>query len=101
MKFSVAQAAQYFGATQGLARTTILSVMERLREKGYLVREKRDGVVHPTFGQQFADDVIRNIPITKTDKSVAAAHNGDRPARRPGETAHKERNGCVPASSTA
>lgn len=40
----VSEVAEHFGATQGLARTTILSVMERLREKGYLGREKQDGV---------------------------------------------------------
>src|SRR5260370_36044832 len=34
---SVGQVAQQFGAPRGLARTTILAVMERLRNKGYLI----------------------------------------------------------------
>jgi predicted transcriptional regulator len=38
--------ATHFAETSGKARTTILTVMERLREKGYLVRKKRDGVYH-------------------------------------------------------
>lgn len=38
---TVAQVAQAFAQSHGLARTTVLSVMERLREKGHLTREKR------------------------------------------------------------
>src|SRR5688500_589780 len=37
---SVGEVAQQFGAPRGLARTTILTVMERLRRKGYLARSK-------------------------------------------------------------
>jgi predicted transcriptional regulator len=36
--------AERFGEERGLARTTILTVMERLRKKGYVVRKRRDGV---------------------------------------------------------
>ncbi len=41
---TVAQVAEAFAQSHGLARTTILTVMEKLREKGYLVREKRGTV---------------------------------------------------------
>lgn len=41
---TVAQVAEAFAHSHGLARTTILTVMEKLREKGYLVREKRGAV---------------------------------------------------------
>jgi predicted transcriptional regulator len=37
---SVGQAAKEFGGPRGLARTTILTVMERLRRKGYLTRSR-------------------------------------------------------------
>lgn len=37
---TVRAVAQEWGAPRGLARTTILTVMERLRKKGYLVRRK-------------------------------------------------------------
>lgn len=33
-----------FGEERGLARTTVLTVMERLRKKGYLERKSRKGV---------------------------------------------------------
>jgi predicted transcriptional regulator len=41
---TVAQVAQAFAQSHGLARTTVLTVMERLREKGYLTREKRGAI---------------------------------------------------------
>jgi predicted transcriptional regulator len=37
---SVGEVAERFGAPRGLARTTILTVMERLRKKGFLARTK-------------------------------------------------------------
>lgn len=41
---SVGEVVQEFGAEQELARTTLLTMMERLRVKGYLKREKRGNV---------------------------------------------------------
>ena len=40
---TVGEAAERYGQPHGLARTTILTVMERLRKKGYLTRTKGDG----------------------------------------------------------
>jgi len=40
---SVSNAVDGFGQTHSLARTTILTMMERLRKKGYLERESIDG----------------------------------------------------------
>ncbi len=40
---TVREVADKFGETHGLARTTILTMMERLRKKGYLVRLKDGG----------------------------------------------------------
>jgi predicted transcriptional regulator len=42
----VSEVAAHFAKTAGKARTTILTVMERLREKGYLTRRKRGGTYH-------------------------------------------------------
>jgi len=42
----VGEVAEHFARTAGKARTTILTVMEKLREKGYLVRKKRKGTFH-------------------------------------------------------
>jgi len=41
---SVADVATKYGEANGLARTTVLTMMERLRKKGYLRRCKANGV---------------------------------------------------------
>ncbi len=41
---TVREAVEMFGEPRGLARTTILTVMERLRKKGYLKRQDKEGV---------------------------------------------------------
>jgi len=41
---SVRDVAEHVALTTGQARTTVLTVMDRLRRKGYLTRSKRDGV---------------------------------------------------------
>ena len=40
---TVREAAERFAETRGLARTTVLTMMERLRKKGFLVREAHEG----------------------------------------------------------
>ena len=41
---TVGEAADEFGASRGLARSTVLTMMERLRRKGYLSRQMAQGV---------------------------------------------------------
>src|SRR5215211_2523430 len=41
---TVGEAADAFGAPRALARSTVLTMMERLRVKGYLARRLVDGV---------------------------------------------------------
>ena len=41
---TVGEAVEAFGSPRGLARSTVLTMMERLRRKGYLGRKLRDGV---------------------------------------------------------
>jgi predicted transcriptional regulator len=41
---TVREVAEHLAAAKGQTRTTALNVMERLREKGFLTREKVDGV---------------------------------------------------------
>jgi len=41
---SVGEVADHFAQTTGQARTTILTIMERLRKKGYLTRKQVKGV---------------------------------------------------------
>lgn len=40
---TVREVADHFAETKGLTKTTILNVMERLREKGFLIREPGEG----------------------------------------------------------
>src|SRR4051794_9291166 len=66
---TVREVANHFAETTGQARTTLLTVMERLRAKGYLSRRKVDGVhqYRPTVSKaalleqvvgDFVDDVL-------------------------------------------
>ncbi len=43
---SVRGAAQHFAVAKGYARSTILTIMERLRKKSHLTRRKIDGIYH-------------------------------------------------------
>ena len=43
---TVAQAVEGFGLPRGLARSTVLTMMERLRKKGHLSRRRADGIYH-------------------------------------------------------
>ena len=45
---TVGEAAEEFGAARGLARSTVLTMMERLRKKGHLARRKVAGVYRYT-----------------------------------------------------
>jgi len=43
---TVGEAAEHFGRPHGLARSTVLTMMERLRRKGHLGRRQLGGVFH-------------------------------------------------------
>ena len=43
---TVGEATEGFGAPNGLTRSTVVTVMDRLREKGFLTREKGDDGVY-------------------------------------------------------
>src|SRR5579883_1174964 len=65
---SVGEVAAQFGEPRGLARTTILTVMERLRHKGYLARRQSKGVYRyaPQTGQaELMRDLVRDF-VEKT-----------------------------------
>ncbi|MBZ4421652.1 BlaI/MecI/CopY family transcriptional regulator [Myxococcus sp. RHSTA-1-4] len=58
---TVGEVAERFGEPQGLARSTILTVMERLRQKGYLTRRKVEGVYQyasPVPASELLRDVV-------------------------------------------
>ncbi len=59
---TVREVADEWGAPRGRARTTILTMMERLRKKGFLIREGADGEgsfrYHPAVAPQA---VLQNL----------------------------------------
>ena len=64
--------ADHFGQTKGLARTTVLTVMEKLREKGHLTREAG------ASGYLYAPNVPkaemqRNLIATFVERSLGGA----------------------------
>ena len=56
---TVRTVAAHFESARGLARTTVLTMMERLRKKGFLTRIKRDGVFQYS-AKQDAGQVMRD-----------------------------------------
>jgi len=57
---SVREAVDGFGAANGLARTTVLTMLERLRTKGYLVR-RHVGAVNVYSPAQEKSEVLRGV----------------------------------------
>jgi predicted transcriptional regulator len=66
---SVGEVAACFGEARGLARSTVLTMMERLRTKGYLQREHDAGVYRytTTTGQQ---DVVSGAVGSFVEKTL-------------------------------
>lgn len=66
---SVGEVAGAFGEPRGLARSTVLTMMERLRAKGFLRREQVDGMYRysATSGQ---DAVVRSAVGQFVEKTL-------------------------------
>ena len=100
---TVREVADYAAETQGLARTTILTVMERLRKKRYLSRRKAGGIyqyfpkiplteILQGMIQQFVDHTLHGAMspffaylcklevISDTTKSISPNFLGSKPA---------------------
>jgi predicted transcriptional regulator len=60
---SVGELQARFGEPKGLARSTVLTMMERLRAKGFLVRKRQDGVFR--YAPREGGDVLslRRLPL--------------------------------------
>ena len=69
---SVGQAAEGFGAPRGLARSTVLTMMERLRAKGHLDREQAEGVYH-YFSPVPAEELLRGAVQTFVEKTLSGS----------------------------
>ena len=69
---SVREVAQQFGEPRGLARTTILTVMERLRRKGYLTRT-RQGSVNRYTPRVAQAEVLQGLVREFVEKTLAGS----------------------------
>ncbi|MGD9854419.1 MAG: BlaI/MecI/CopY family transcriptional regulator [Planctomycetaceae bacterium] len=68
----VGQVAEHFARTAGKARTTILTVMERLREKGYLTRTKLQGTYHYS-PRQTKSDLLAGVVRRFVEESLGGS----------------------------
>ncbi len=71
---TVAETVDEFGAHRGLARSTVLTMMERLRKKGYLARRTSDGVFRYRALSSSADlmkDAVQRFVERNLDGSVS------------------------------
>lgn len=68
---SVGEVAEQFGAPLGLARTTVLVMMERLRQKGFLVRKKApDRRAYQYMPRQEQAEVMRGVIRDFVDRTL-------------------------------
>ena len=82
-RLTVGQAAERFGQPRGLARSTVLTMMERLRKKGHLTRKLQDGLYHyapRTAPGAAVREAVRNFVDRTLDGSIApfVAYLGER-----------------------
>jgi len=68
----VGDVADHFARTSGQARTTILTIMERLRAKGHLTRKRVEGTYHysPVVPK---DDLLRSLVKSFVDTTLAGS----------------------------
>ena len=69
---TVGEVADYFAQTSGQARTTILTIMERLRKKGHLSRKKIGGVYR--YSPKVAkDDLLQRLVKTFVETTLGGS----------------------------
>lgn len=67
---SVGEVAAAFGESRGLARSTVLTMMERLRAKTYLQRKQVDGGVYRYSTTARQDDVVNRAVGSFVEKTL-------------------------------
>lgn len=68
---SVGELQARFGEPRGLARSTVLTMMERLRGKGYLVRRREAGVFR--YAPKEGDDVMSGVVGRFVEKALGGS----------------------------
>jgi predicted transcriptional regulator len=69
---TIREAADEFGEPRGYARTTVATLMERLRQKGYLKREKADGLYRYTSAMP-AGQLMRSVVGRFVDRTLGGS----------------------------
>jgi BlaI family transcriptional regulator, penicillinase repressor len=69
---TVRQVAEHVSRTKGHVRTTVLNVMTRLVNKGYLVRRKREGV-YEYLPRVPAQQLVRNLVHEFADRALGGS----------------------------
>jgi predicted transcriptional regulator len=71
-RVSVGEAVEGFGQPRGLARSTVLTMMERLRKKGHLTRRQVDGVYR--YAPRTAPgDAVQHAVRTFVDRTLGGS----------------------------
>ena len=69
---TVGEVADQFGVPRGLARSTVLTMMERLRQKRRLTRRRVDGV-YRYFSPTSRGEVLRDVVQTFVEKTLGGS----------------------------
>jgi predicted transcriptional regulator len=69
---TVGQAAEGFGAPRGLARSTVLTMMERLRKKGHLSRQQVGGVYRYAM-RTAPGDAVQHAVASFVDRTLGGS----------------------------
>ncbi len=69
---TVGEAAEGFGLPRGLARSTVLTMMERLRKKGHLLRAKVEGVYRYSSPAS-PREVLRSVVETFVEQTLGGS----------------------------
>lgn len=69
---TVRQVAEQFGEPRKLARTTILTMMERLRKKGFLLR-KKEGAVFEYSPAQAKTEVLHDLVQSFVERTLGGS----------------------------
>lgn len=69
---TVGEAAELFGGPRALARSTVLTMMERLRGKGHLTRRQRDGV-YRYFATASSSETLHDVVHSFVEKTLGGS----------------------------
>jgi predicted transcriptional regulator len=69
---TVGEVVETFGSPRGLARNTVLTMMERLRRKGWLTRRRRDGVYRYASPSPVGD-VLRGVVSRFVERALGGS----------------------------